>query len=98
MVPSYHTNVAPVKRGELQMRVRFVCFMIIFFGAFVLITGCGEEDITEPETEPEAEMVEPEDPCMQKGPPTDRFTVTPFPGEVISSTQEFTLTFDTAFG
>ena len=74
------------------MRVRFVCFVIIFFGVLVLITGCGEEDITEPEEE----MTEPEDPCMQKGPPPtiDPFSITPTPGGIISSSQEFTLTFD----
>lgn len=27
------------------MRVRFVCFVIIFFGVLVLITACGEKDI-----------------------------------------------------
>ena len=77
------------------MRVRFVCFVIIFFGVLVLITGCGEEDITEPEEE----MTEPEDPCLQKGPPpASQFVVQPATGAIISSTQEFTLTFDTAFG
>ena len=56
------------------MRVRSVCFMIMFFGVSVLITGCGEEDIMEPEEE----MAEPEDPCLQKGPPnTGQLTVTP---------------------
>lgn len=84
------------------MRVRFVCFAIIFFGALVLITGCGEEDITEPEeemTEPEEEIDEPEDPCLQKGPPpASQFVIQPAAGAIISSTQEFTLTFDTAFG
>ena len=62
------------------MRVRFVDFMIMFFGALVLITGCGEEDITVPEEE----IDEPEEPCMQKGPPTDQLTVAPFPGNVNS--------------
>ena len=74
------------------MRVRFVRFVIIFFGALVLITGCGEEDITEPE----AEIVEPEDPCIQEGPPNTAipFDITPAPGGIISSSQEFTLIFD----
>lgn len=80
------------------MRVRFVCFVIIFFRALVLVTGCGEEDITEPEAEmdeSEEGMVELEDPCLQKGPPnTGQLTVTPAPGGIISSTQEFTLIFD----
>ena len=60
-------NSPMVKEGELQMRVRFVCFVIIFFGVSVLITGCGEEDITEPGAEmpePEEEIDEPEDPCL----------------------------------
>lgn len=73
------------------MRVRCVCLITVFFGVSVLITGCGEEDITEPE----AEMTELEDPCLQKGPPnTGQLTVTPAPGGIISSTQEFTLIFD----
>ena len=74
------------------MRVRFVCIMIIFFGASILITGCGEEDITEPEEE----IAEPEETVMEKGPPGTAFTITPAPGAVISSNQEFTLTFDIA--
>ena len=91
MMLCYHTRVDWVKEGELQMRVRFVCFMIMFFGASVLITGCGEEDIMEPEEE----MAEPEDPCLQKGPPnTGQLTVTPPGGVTISSSQEFTLIFD----
>ena len=28
-----------------------MCFVIIFFGASVLITGCGEEDIMDPTVE-----------------------------------------------
>ena len=89
MTLCYHTSVDLVKEGELQMRVRFVCFVIIFFGVLVLITGCGEEDITEPEEEIdelEEGMTEPEDPCLQQGPPnTGQLTVTPAPGGVISS-------------
>ena len=95
MTLCYHTSVDLVKEGKLQMRIRFVCFVIIFLGALVLITGCGEEDITEPE----AEIVEPEDPCLQKGPPpASQFVVQPAAGATISSTQQFTLDFDTAFG
>ena len=69
-----------------------MCFIIIFFGALVLITGCGEEDITEFEEE----TAEPEDPCIPKIPPHTGplFIITPFPGEIISSSQEFTLDFD----
>ena len=82
------------------MRVRFVCIMIIFFGASIPITGCGEEDITEPEEEmdePEEEMDEPQETVMEKGPPNgSQPPVTPAPGVVISSNQEFTLTFDIA--
>ena len=68
-----------------------MCF-IICFGISVLITGCGEEDIVEPEEE----MAEPEDPCMQEAPPHTGplFSITPSPGAVISSNQEFTLDFD----
>lgn len=98
MTLCYHTSVDLVKESELQMRVRFVCFVIIFFGALVLITGCGEEDITEPEaemTEPKEEIDEPEEPCMREGPPpTFTFSTTPAPGATISSSQEFTLMFD----
>lgn len=74
------------------MRVRCVCLIIIFFSVSVLITGCGEEDIAEPEEE----MVEPEDPCMQKGPPNTAppFHMIPVAGTTISSSQEFTLDFD----
>ena len=54
MTLCYHTSVDLVKEGELQMRVGFVCLITVFFCVSVLITGCGEEDITEPE----AEMVE----------------------------------------
>ena len=44
---------------------------------------------------PEEEMAEPEDPCLQKGPPnTGQLTVTPPAGATISSSQEFTLIFD----
>lgn len=94
----YHTSVGLVKEGKLQMRVRFVCIAIIFFGVLVLITGCGKEDITEPEaemTEPKEEVDEPEDPCLQKGPPNAAlpFNITPGPGGMISSSQEFTLDF-----
>ena len=75
------------------MRVRFVCFMIISFGASILITGCGEEDITDPDEE----MAEPQETVMQKGPPFDgQLSVTPAPGVIISSSQEFTLAFDIA--
>ena len=75
------------------MRVRFVCIVIIFFGASILITGCGEEDITEPEEE----MDEPQETVMDKGPSFDgRLSVTPAPGAIISSSQEFTVTFDIA--
>ena len=101
MTLCYHTSVDLIKKSKLHMRVRCVCLIIIFFGLSGLITGCGEEDITEPEeemAEPEEEIDEPEEPCMQEGPPTDHLTVTPAQGTVISSTQEFTLTFDTAFG
>ena len=84
------------------MQVRFVCFVIIFFGALVLIAGCSGKDITEPEAEmiePEGEIDEPEDPCLKKGPPpASQFVVQPAAGATISSTQEFTLDFDTAFG
>ena len=74
------------------MRVRFVCFVIIFFVS-VLIIGCGEEDITEPE---EKIIDEPGDPCISKVPPHTGplFIITPLPGEIISPTQEFTLHFD----
>ena len=63
-----------------------------FFGVSVLITGCDGEDIAEPEEK----IDEPEDPCMQEGPPHTGplFITTPFPGETISSTQEFTFHFD----
>ena len=99
MTLSYHTSVGLVKEGELQMRIRFVYFVIIFFGISVLITGCGEEDIMDPEeemAEPEEEMVEPEDPCIPKVPPNTAspFDITPAPGATISSGQEFTLDFD----
>ena len=64
------------------MRVRCVCLMIIFFSVSVLIIGCGEEDITEPEEE----MAEPEETMMQKAPPnTGQLTVTPAAGATISS-------------
>jgi hypothetical protein len=67
--------------------------MIISFGASVLITGCGEEDITDPDEE----MAEPQETVMEKRPPsTLQFTFTPAAGAVISSNQEFTLTFDIA--
>ena len=41
-------------------------------------------------------MAEPEDPCMQEAPPHTGplFSITPSPGAVISSNQEFTLDFD----
>ena len=98
MTLCYHTSVDLVKKGKLQMRVRCVCLMVIFLGVSVLITGCGEEDITEPEaemTEPEEEIDEPEKPCMREGPPnTHAFSSTPAPGATISSSQEFTLMFD----
>lgn len=94
----YHIGVGLVKEGKLQMRVRCVCLITVFFGISVLITGCGEEDIMDPEeemAEPEEEMVEPEDPCLRKGPPnTGQLTVEPAPGATISSSQEFTLIFD----
>ena len=62
-----------------------------FFGVSVLITGCGEEDITVPEEE----IDEPEDPCTQKpSPNTSQLHVTPHLNTTISSSQEFTLTFD----
>ena len=62
-----------------------------FFGVSVLITGCGEEDITVSEEE----IDEPEDPCTQKAPPnTGQLHVTPHLNTTISSSQEFTLTFD----
>ena len=49
--------------------------------------------------DPEEEMAEPEDPCLQEGPPPAILpAVEPVPGTTISSSQEFTLTFDTAFG
>ena len=74
-------------------------FRLLSFSVYsVLITGCGEEDITEPEaemTEPEEEIDEPEKPCMREGPPnTLGFSSTPAPGATISSSQEFTLMFD----
>ena len=70
-----------------------------FFCVSVLITGCGEEDITEPEEEMvelQEEINEPEDPCMQEGPPDGGLplNITPAPGTTISSSQEFTLMFD----
>ena len=76
-----------------------MCFVIVFFGALVLVTGCGGEDITEPEAEMdevEEGMVELEDPCMPEGPPNAAlpFNITPAPDGIISSTQEFTLIFD----
>ena len=66
--------------------------LLFFFGVSVLITGCGEEDIAEPEEE----MAEPEDPCIPKVPPHTGplFITTPIAGEIISSSQEFTLDFD----
>ena len=81
-----------VKKGKLQMRVRCVCLIIIFFIVSVLITGCGEEDITKPEEK----IDEPEDPCISKFPPHTGplFIITPVPGEIISPTQEFMLHFD----
>ena len=73
------------------MRVRCICLIVILIGALVLITGCGEEDIMDPEEE----IDEPEDPCIQKGPPnTHQFSITPAPGGIISPNQEFTLDFD----
>ena len=73
------------------MRVRFVGFMVIFFGVSVLITGCGGEDITDPDEE----MAEPQETVMEKGPPpASQFTITPGAGAIISSTQEFTLHFN----
>ena len=70
-----------------------MCIMIIFFGASILITGCGEEGITDPEEE----MDEPEETVMDKGPPfDDQLSVTPAPCAIISSSQEFTVTFDIA--
>ena len=72
--------------------------MIIFLGVSVLITGCGEKDITEPKaemTESEEEIDESEEPCMREvPPPTFAFSATPAPGATISSSQEFTLMFD----
>ena len=81
-----------VKKGKLQMQVRCVCLMIIFLGVLVLITGCGEEDITVPEEE----IDEPEDPCIPKVPPNTAipFHITPAAGTTISLSQEFTLDFD----
>ena len=92
MTLCYHTSVDLVNEGELQMRVRFVSFVIIFFSALVLITGCGEEDITVPEEE----IDEPEDPCIPKVPPNTAipFHITPADGTTISLSQEFTLDFD----
>ena len=80
------------------MRVRCVCLIIIFFAVSVLITGCGEEDIVEPEeetVEPQ-ETAEPEDPCIPKVPPNTAppFHITPAAGVTIASGQEFTLDFD----
>ena len=73
------------------MRVRFVYFMVIFFGALILITGCGEEDIAGPGEE----MAEPEETVMLKAPPnTSQLHLKPALGRTISSSQEFTLTFD----
>ena len=94
MTLCYHTSVDLVNEGELQMRVRSVSFVIIFFSALVLITGCGEEDIAEPEEE----IDEPEDPCIPKVPPNTAppFHITPVAGATISSSQEFTLDFDMA--
>ena len=64
------------------MRVRCVCFIIIFFGASVLITGCGGEDITDSEEE----IAEPQETVMEKGPPpASQFSTTPAPGAIISS-------------
>ena len=92
MTLCYHTSVDSVKKGELQMRVRCVCFIIIFLAVSVLIIGCGEEDIVEPEEE----TAEPEDPCIPKVPPNTAspFGITPAAGLTISSSQEFTLDFD----
>ena len=92
MTLCYHTGVGLVKGDELQMRVRCVCLIIIFFRVSVLITGCGEEDIAEPEQE----IDEPEDPCIPKVLPNTAipFEVTPALGRTISSSQEFTLIFD----
>ena len=98
MTLCYHTSVDSVKKGELQMRVRCVCLIIIFLAVSVLIIGCGEEDIVEPEeetVEPQ-ETAEPEDPCIPKVPPNtvSPFGITPAAGVTISSSQEFTLDFD----
>ena len=92
MTLCYHTSVGLVKRSELQMRVRCIYFTLIFISALVLITGCGEEDIADPEEK----IDEPEDPCISKVPPHTGplFIITPVPGEIISPTQEFTLHFD----
>ena len=98
MTLSYHTIIGLDKGDKLQMRVRCVCLIIIFFGVSVLITGCGEENITEPDeemAEPDEEIDESEAPCMREGPPnTFAFSSTPAPGATISSSQEFTLMFD----
>ena len=71
-----------------------MCAALLFFLLFqsCLITGCGEEDIAEPEEE----TAEPEDPCIPKVPPNTAFPfdITPAAGATISSSQEFTLDFD----
>ena len=53
-------------------------------------------DPEEEMTELEEEMVEPEDPCLQEGPPNAAapFNIIPAPGATISSSQEFTLDSD----
>ena len=82
------------------MQVRFVCFIIIFWSACALFTGCGGEDATDTEEEPteltEEEPAEHEETMPEKGPPGSHLVVTPPPGGIISSSQEFTLIFDNA--
>ena len=74
------------------MGVRFVCFIIIFFGASTLITGCGGENITDPEEE----IAETQEIPIGKILLGTHFTIAPAPGAIIFSSQEFTLGFDYA--
>ena len=61
-----------------------------FFGVSALITGCGEEDIMDPEEE----IAKTQEVPLEKIPLGTPFAITPSLGEIITSSQEFTLTFD----
>lgn len=72
------------------MKLRFVCFMIVFWGASALFIGCGGEDAVDAEEE----LTELEETMPGKFPRGTVFSITPAPGAIIPTNPEFTLRFD----